>query len=81
MVTVEPYGDVGDGTQDALEDWARKRGWQFQVADSRAAMWNPDMGCRLLIMMAPPRARKGGDVAGVCESIAQHVDGKLAVPM
>ncbi len=33
---------------------------QFQVADARAAMWNPDMGCRLLVVMAPPRDRKGG---------------------
>lgn len=77
IVTVEPYADVGDGIHHALEAWARQWGWQFQVADTRAAMWNPDMGCRLLMVMAPPRARKGGDVAGVCESIARHMAGEL----
>lgn len=82
VVTVEPYADVGDGIHQALVAWARYKGWQYQVADTRAAMWNPDMGCRLLMVMAPPQAKKGGDVAGVCDSIARHVAGDLplAIP-
>ena len=73
IVTVEPYADAGDGTHLGLAAWARRNVWQFQVADTRAAMWNPDMGCRLLMVMAPPRNRKGGDVMLICKSLAQHV--------